>query len=39
MTTSSRNSAFYQKSLQKIEMANPDGGSYVVTDNVSSCDC
>lgn len=36
MTASSRNSAFYQQFLQKIEAADPTGDIYVVTDNLSS---
>ncbi|MGW9137478.1 transposase [Streptomyces sp. NPDC055681] len=36
MTASSRNSAFYQRFLQKLEEANPAGDIYVVTDNLSS---
>ncbi|MFC3577415.1 transposase [Streptomyces yaanensis] len=36
MTASSRNSAFYQQFLQKVEAANPTGDIYVVTDNLSS---
>ncbi|MFD3614600.1 transposase [Streptomyces sp. NPDC058676] len=36
MTASSRNSAFYQQFLQKVEAANPVGDIYVVTDNLSS---
>ncbi|MGY4920675.1 hypothetical protein ACWD9K_36985 [Streptomyces sp. 900116325] len=35
-TASSRNSAFYQRFLQKLEEANPAGDIYVVTDNLSS---
>ncbi|MFH8350447.1 transposase [Streptomyces sp. NPDC018045] len=36
MTACSRNSAFYQQFLQKIESVNPAGDIYVVTDNLSS---
>ncbi|MFD7757257.1 transposase [Streptomyces sp. NPDC059757] len=36
MTASSRNSAFYQRFLQKLEEANQAGDIYVVTDNLSS---
>ncbi|WP_405561334.1 IS630 family transposase [Streptomyces canus] len=36
MTASSRNSAYYQQFLQKVETANPTGDIYVVTDNLSS---
>ncbi|WP_294011115.1 transposase [Streptomyces sp.] len=36
MTASFRNSAFCQQFLQRAEGANPDGGIYVVTDNLSS---
>ncbi|MGA4850955.1 transposase [Streptomyces sp. G5(2025)] len=36
MAASSRNSAFYQQFLQKVEAANPVGDIYVVTDNLSS---
>ncbi|WP_198359616.1 IS630 family transposase, partial [Streptomyces fildesensis] len=36
MTAPSRNSAFYQQFLQRIEEANPAGDIYVVTDNLSS---
>ncbi|MEU6774681.1 IS630 family transposase [Streptomyces sp. NPDC046759] len=36
MTASSRNSAFYQQFLQRVEAANPAGDIYVVTDNLSS---
>ncbi|MFF0766470.1 transposase [Streptomyces sp. NPDC003737] len=36
MTASSRNSAFYQQLLQRVEAANPVGDIYVVTDNLSS---
>ena len=36
MTASSRNSAFYQQFLQKLEDTNPVGDIVVVTDNLSS---
>lgn len=36
MTASSRNSVFYQQFLQLIEDANPAGGIWIVTDNLSS---
>ncbi|MFF3327709.1 hypothetical protein [Streptomyces sp. NPDC002889] len=36
MTASSRNSAFYQQFLQRLEEANPVGQIVVVTDNLSS---
>ncbi|WP_257980885.1 transposase [Streptomyces sp. CB02959] len=36
MTAPSRNSAFYQQFLQKVEDANPTGEIVVVTDNLSS---
>ncbi|MFG2179990.1 helix-turn-helix domain-containing protein [Streptomyces abikoensis] len=36
MTAASRNSAFYQQILQRVENANPAGDIYVVTDNLSS---
>jgi transposase len=36
MTAASRNSVNYQKFLNLIEEANPDGDIYVVTDNLSS---
>lgn len=36
MTASSRNSAFYQQFLHKVETVNPSGDIYVVTDNLSS---
>jgi transposase len=36
MTASSRNSAFYQQFLQRLEDANPVGQIVVVTDNLSS---
>ncbi|MEU2832212.1 transposase [Streptomyces lavendulae] len=36
MTATSRNSAFYQQFLQKLEMSNPVGAIYVITDNLSS---
>jgi hypothetical protein len=35
MTTTSRNSAFYQQFLQLVEDANPVGDIYVITDNLS----
>ncbi|MFJ8313895.1 MULTISPECIES: transposase [unclassified Streptomyces] len=35
MAASSRNSVFYQQSLQLVETANPVGDIYVVTDNLS----
>jgi transposase len=36
MTAPSRNSLFYQQFLQKLEVANPVGDIYVITDNLSS---
>ncbi|WP_330294205.1 transposase [Streptomyces sp. NBC_00503] len=36
MTATSRNSVFYQQFLQKLEMSNPVGDVYVITDNLSS---
>jgi hypothetical protein len=36
MTAPSRNSAYYQQFLQKVEAANPVGDIYVVTDNTIS---
>ncbi|MET7551875.1 transposase [Streptomyces sp. NPDC005500] len=36
MTASSRNSAFYQQFLNKLEDADPVGDIYLVTDNLSS---
>ncbi|MFI6088449.1 transposase [Streptomyces sp. NPDC051218] len=36
MTASSRNSVFYQRFLQQVEDANPDGEIWLVTDNLSS---
>ncbi|MEV5877285.1 hypothetical protein AB0L75_24215 [Streptomyces sp. NPDC052101] len=36
MTVSSRNGAFYQQFLQKVETADPAGDIYAVIDNLSS---
>ncbi|MEH6380060.1 IS630 family transposase, partial [Streptomyces sp. KLMMK] len=36
MTAPSRNSVFYQHFLQLLEVANPTGVIYVITDNLSS---
>ncbi|MFF7023201.1 transposase [Streptomyces klenkii] len=36
MTAFSRNSVFYQKFLKRLETANPTGGIYVITNNLSS---
>ena len=38
MCAPSRNSAFYQDFLQLEEQANPEGMTYVITDNLSSHD-